>query len=79
VRVPRNVFTARVLGVIAVVTAPLFVVYGWWVLAASAILAGAAAVAVPPAHGHGGPGPLRRVLRAANRRLHRHSWRPGGY
>jgi hypothetical protein len=73
----KHVGLARSLGVLAVVSLPAFLWFGWETLLVSTGLAGVAYLMSPrPAH-HGRRRNLRMKFEALQRRFRRHSWRPG--
>jgi hypothetical protein len=76
-RIPRNIFVARALGVAAVATVSAFVWVGWWVLAISTGLAVAAGLIAPRERRVPRQSAYRRYRWAVERRLYPHAWRPG--
>ena len=72
---PKNRAVSRSLGLLAVVSAPAVIWFGWWTLAVSGALAVASAALAPREirERH----PARQMLDRVNRKLHPHSWRPG--
>ncbi len=73
----KNVALARTLGVLAIVTLPAFVWFGWWMLGVSCALAIGAAFLTPGSASHPSEGRWRKRMRALQQKAHPHSWRPG--
>jgi hypothetical protein len=74
---PRNIVVARSLAVLAILSVPGIIWFGWWHLGWTVALAVGAALFTPrPAFDTGRVGLVRGAFRAVNRRLNPHSWRP---
>jgi len=75
-KIMRNIMLARILGIAALASVPGIVWFGWWHLVITLTLAAAAAAATPSAVRPPSERPIRSWLRAVERRLRPHSWRP---
>jgi hypothetical protein len=73
----QNLALARAVGILAIISLPAFIWFGWWQLAVSFGLAVVSALLAPGTTHRPAEGRLRRVIRGFQQRTHPHSWRPG--
>jgi len=75
--IPKNFLAARTLAVLAILSTPTFVWFGWAALAIPIVLGVLAVLMAPSPKGLPAEGRLGRLGHWLDRALHPHSWRPG--
>jgi hypothetical protein len=73
----RSLVASRVLGLLAICLAPLFVWLGWWVLGLSLGMGLVSALLHPSFHPRGYRSLVARLWYPVRKRFERHPWRPG--